>query len=253
MLSLVKSILKYSKCSECDGGVQATPGNTMGIGNPMTPNDSGLLGSGDTFDYKGKKKRLDKQKRRYKDAHVDPGLQTTDTQLSFANESILNRPSLKKKAEDIVTYSDSLYYILPLLKQIKAIGDPIKISENIDIDGFIHSLRQYEVDANIYQRRKSRINICSCMIRKSDKIDSWLIDISKNGDDKYRHICGEFYKIRNEIGGRIYNFIKYGKLDQESRERNLFFILPADYFDHLIQLTQIDKDTYIKGVYGKSH
>lgn len=68
----MKSLKDYitQECDASGSGVNATPSNTMGLGNPMAP-DGELPGSGDTLDPKKKKKRLDKN-RRYKDLHPDP-------------------------------------------------------------------------------------------------------------------------------------------------------------------------------------
>lgn len=59
----MKTLKQYIE--ECDGVApgNATPGNTMGMGNPMAPTD-GEPGSGDTFDHqKAKLRRKRKQKR----------------------------------------------------------------------------------------------------------------------------------------------------------------------------------------------
>ena len=56
----MKSLKQYIE--ECDAA-NATPGNTMGMGNPMAPTD-GEVGSGDTFDHqKAKLRKKRKQKR----------------------------------------------------------------------------------------------------------------------------------------------------------------------------------------------
>ena len=43
------------KVNECDF---ATPTNTIGIGNPITPGENGELGSGDSFNIVKKKKKM---------------------------------------------------------------------------------------------------------------------------------------------------------------------------------------------------
>lgn len=48
---------------ECGDGA-ATPGNTMGMGNPMAPGPDGEVGSGDTFDHQGKKAKLRRKKKK---------------------------------------------------------------------------------------------------------------------------------------------------------------------------------------------
>lgn len=57
----MKSLKTYL---ECDGGaVAATPGNTMGMGNPMVPTDS-LPGSEPLVTAKAKKEKVKRNKKR---------------------------------------------------------------------------------------------------------------------------------------------------------------------------------------------
>lgn len=48
---------------ECDGGAVATPGNTMGMGNPMPPTDS-VPGSEPLVTAKAKKEKIKRNKKR---------------------------------------------------------------------------------------------------------------------------------------------------------------------------------------------
>lgn len=54
----MKTLRQYLE--ECDGC--ATPGNTMGMGNPAAPGPDGEVGSGDTFDHQTAKAKRKKKK-----------------------------------------------------------------------------------------------------------------------------------------------------------------------------------------------
>lgn len=48
---------------ECDGGITSTPGNTVGMGNPMAPTDS-TPGSEPLVTAKAKKEKVKRNKKR---------------------------------------------------------------------------------------------------------------------------------------------------------------------------------------------